>query len=88
MCFRLPELIFVAGAALTYLAATADPIPTGWWDKAPKPTAGRLRRALSRVALPDLSPPDQLRKKNSKTLHLPRGFHPALAAARCHALVT
>jgi len=45
MCFRLPKLIFVAGAALTYLAATHHPIPTGWWDKHPKPTAGRLRRA-------------------------------------------
>jgi len=25
MCFRLPELIFVAGAALTYLAAVSEP---------------------------------------------------------------
>ena len=88
MCFRLPELIFVAGAALTYLAATSNPIPTGWWDKSPKPTAGRLRRELSKVALPDLSPPDLLRKKNSKTLQLPKGFHPALAAARLQACVT
>lgn len=82
MCFRLPELIFVAGAALTYLAATCDPIPTGWWDKHPKPTAGRLRRELSKVALSDFPHPTQLCKKNSKTLQLPVGFHPALAAAR------
>ena len=82
MCFRLPELIFVAGAALTYLAATSDPISTGWWDKHPKSTAGRLRRELSKVALPDLSPPAQLREKNSETLQLPKGLHPALAAAR------
>jgi hypothetical protein len=88
MCFRLPELIFVAGAALTYLAAQSHPIPTGWWDKSPKPTAGRLRRELSKVALPDLTMPDQLRKKNSKTVQLPKGFHPALAAARFHAFVT
>ncbi|NJM40108.1 MAG: hypothetical protein HC853_04750 [Anaerolineae bacterium] len=88
MCFRLPELIFVAGAALTYLAATSDPISTGWWDKSPKPTAGRLRRELSKVALSDLQPPDQLRKKNSTTLHLPKGFHPASAAARSQICVT
>jgi len=88
MCFRLPELIFVAGAALTYLAATSDPIPTGWWDKHPKPTAGRLRRELSKVALSDFPLPAQLRKKNSKTLHLPVGFHPALAAARLQTFLT
>ncbi len=82
MCFRLPELIMVAAAALTYLAATADPIPTGWWDRHPKPTAGRLRRELSKVALPDIPHPAQLREKNSATDQLPKGFHPALAAAR------
>lgn len=82
MCFRLPELIFVAAAALTYLAATADPIPTGWWDKHPKPTAGRLRRELSKLAVSDFPCPPQLCKKNSTTRHLPKGFHPALAAKR------
>ena len=82
MCFRLPELIFVAGAALTYLAATADPIPTGWWDKRPKPTAGRLRRQLSKVLLSDFTLPPKLRIKNSKTEHLSNGFHPVLAASR------
>jgi hypothetical protein len=88
MCFRLPELVFVAGAALTCLAATSDPIPTGWWDQSPKPTAGRLRRALSKVALPDLAPPAQLREKNSITVQLPKGFHPALTAARLKTFVT
>jgi hypothetical protein len=82
MCFRLPELIFVASAALTYLAATIDPISTGWWDTNPKRTAGRLRRALSKLALSDFSHPGQLREKNSKTDQLPKGFHPALAIAR------
>ena len=88
MCFRLPELIFVAGAALTYLAATTPPFPTGWWDKHPKPSAGRLRRELSKVALPDLSLPDPLRKKNSQTFQLPKGFHHALAIARSLPYVT
>jgi hypothetical protein len=82
MCYRLPELIFVAGAALTYLAATCEPIATGWWDTSPKRTAGRLRRELAKVPLADLPRPVQLREKNSKTDHLPHGFHPALAAAR------
>lgn len=88
MCFRLPELMIVAGAALTYLAATTDPIPTGWWDKHPKSTAGRLRRALSKVALPDIPRPAQLRVKHSPTDQLPKGFHPALAAARQNVYAT
>lgn len=82
MRYRFPELIFVAAATLTYLAATCKPIATGWWDTRPKRTAGRLRRELSKVPFPDLPRPDQLREKNSITLHLPKGFHPALAAAR------
>ena len=61
MRFRLPELALIAAGILTYVAATVDrPTPTGWWDRHPKPTAGRLRRTRdSRVrhfTAPSVSP--------------------------------
>ncbi len=71
---RLPELALVAGAILMYSAATQPAIPTGFWDRAPKPTAGRLRRVLSQVHCADfVGLPEQLRKKQSPTAHLPKG---------------
>ena len=33
-CQRLPELALVAGAVLSYLAATQESVPTGFWAKA------------------------------------------------------
>jgi hypothetical protein len=36
---RLPALALVAGAILMYVAATQPALPTGFWDRAPKPTA-------------------------------------------------
>ena len=75
-CFRLPELGLLAGAVLTYVAASLPPIPTGSWDRSPKPTPGRLRRALAQVHFQTLSMIDlELRKKNSLTDHLPKGIH-------------
>src|SRR5215813_3290068 len=71
---RLPELALVAGAILMYIAATRPAIPTGFWDRAPKPTSGRLRRVLAAVHCGDLEGmPEQLRKKPSPTAHLPKG---------------
>jgi hypothetical protein len=71
---RLPELTLLAGAVLSYLAATYEAVPTGFWDRAPKPTAGRLRRVLERVHFQDLGAlPKELRKKDSPTAHLPKG---------------
>ena len=71
---RLPELALVAGAILMYIAATQPAIPTGFWDRAPKPTSGRLRRVLSQVHCADfVGLPEQLRKKQSPTAHLPKG---------------
>lgn len=71
---RLPELALVAGAILMYIAATQPAIPTGFWDRAPKPTSGRLRRVLSQVHCADfVGLPEQLRKKRSPTAHLPKG---------------
>ena len=74
-CFRLPELSLLAGAILTYLAAVLPPVPSGFWDRSPKPTPGRLRRLLAQANFPTLLDNDlQLRKKNSVTAHLPKGI--------------
>ena len=83
-CLRLPELSLLAGAILTYLAAVLPPVPSGFWDRTPKPTPGRLRRLLARANFPTLLDENlQLRKKNSVTAHLPKGIdaHRRLAAA-------
>lgn len=82
MCFRLPELSLLAAGILVHVAATQPAQPTGWWDRHPQPTAGRLRRRLSKVGFLDLPRLDQLREKHSRTDHLPTGFNAALAARR------
>jgi hypothetical protein len=75
-CYRLPELSLLAGSMLTYLAATLPPIPTGFWDRNPKGTPGRLRRWLGRTTFSDLRPqqPGRIRRKSSVTAHLPKGI--------------
>ena len=74
-CQRLPELNLLAGGMVTYLAATLPAVPTGFWDRNPKPTPGRLRRLLARVSFPKLFPlPERLRKKDSVCDHLPKGI--------------
>jgi hypothetical protein len=35
-CCRLPELAFLLGNILTYLATVLPPLPTGFWDRCPK----------------------------------------------------
>jgi hypothetical protein len=73
-CQRLPELAMLAGNILTYMAATLPAIPTGFWDRKPERTPGRLRRALAGVAFSESYPlPKQIRKKASVTAHLPKG---------------
>ena len=74
-CYRLPELSLLAGSIQTYLAATLPPIPTGFWDRNPKGTPGRLRRWLSRTTFSDLQSLQQgrIRRKSSVTGHLPKG---------------
>ena len=74
-CRRLPELTLLASTMLTYLAATLPPTPTGFWDRNPKPTAGRLRRVLAGTPYPNTYPlPGRLREKASVTSHLPKGI--------------
>lgn len=74
-CQRLPELNLLAGAIVTYLAATLPAVPTGFWDRQPKPTPGRLRRLRIRTPFPETYPlPGPLRKKNSVFAHLPKGI--------------
>jgi hypothetical protein len=72
---RLPELALLAGAILSYAAAKLPPIPTGFWDRAPKATPGRLRRLLTGRPFPaNLPLPARIRKKASVTDHLPKGI--------------
>lgn len=71
---RLPELSLLASSILSYAAATSPAIPTGFWDRAPRATAGRLRRVLCRMSLFELGAlPARMRKKASPTAHLPKG---------------
>lgn len=74
-CFRLPELALLAGNILTYIAAVLPAIPSGFWDRQPQATPGRLRRLLATVDFSDLPLSDpELRKKDSVSDHLPKGI--------------
>lgn len=74
-CQRFPELALLAGAVLTYAAATSPAVPTGSWDRQPRPTPGRLRRLLGQADFPtDFPLPARLRGKVAVTDHLPKGF--------------
>jgi len=68
---RLPVLSLLLGSLLKYVAATLPPFRTGFWDRAAKPTYGRLLRHLRKVGIP-LS--EELFKKESSTDHLPVGY--------------
>lgn len=73
--YRLPELVLLAGAVVTYLAATTPAIPTGFWDRHPKPTPGRFRRGLAGQPFPENYPlPARLRQKASVVAHLAVGI--------------
>lgn len=72
---RLPELALLAGSILTGLAALHPTIPTGFWDRKPRPTPGRFRRALNGLPFPQSYPlPGRLCQKASVTTHLPKGI--------------
>lgn len=68
---RLPALTMIFGSLFKYLAATLPPFRSGFWDRAVKPTYGRLMKHLKKVGLPLSS---QLSKKAAVTAHLPRGY--------------
>jgi hypothetical protein len=72
---RLPELALLASSILSYEAATSPAIPTGFWDRAPRPTAGRLRRVLSRVSLSELGAlPARIRERRRRRRICPRAW--------------
>jgi hypothetical protein len=74
-CQRFPELALLAGAILTYVAATSPAVPTGSWDRQPRRTPGRLRRLLAQADFPkDIPVPGRLRVKRAVTDHLPKGY--------------
>ncbi len=72
---RLPELALLAGSIQSFLAATVPVKPTGFWDRQPRRTPGRLRRMLFGRLFPSSFPlPGRIRKKDSVTEHLPKGI--------------
>lgn len=72
--YRLPELALVAANILAHLAAGLPALPTGFWDRQPRRTPGRLRRVLSQAGFPRTYLLDgRLREKHSVTAHLPKG---------------
>jgi hypothetical protein len=72
---RLPEIALLSGSLLMYLAATQPAQPTGFWDRTPQPTAGRLRRQLAEHQYSEDWPMlANIRKKNAVTEHLPKGI--------------
>jgi hypothetical protein len=75
---RLPELILLAASISLYLSAITPVTKTGFWDKNPRRTAGRFRRALSGSRLPDLMTlpnfSERVRNKASVFEHLPVGI--------------
>jgi len=74
-CQRLPARTLLAGAVRSSTAATAPAIPTGFWDRRPQPTPGRLRRLRTRTPFPhDFPVPARLRAKAAVTSHLRTGF--------------
>jgi hypothetical protein len=82
--FRLPELGLIAANILAHLAATLPAQPSGFWDRQPRRTPGRLRRVLSQAGFPKEYPLDgQIREKHAVTAHLPKG----VAAHRRHKAV-
>ena len=80
-CQRLPELALLAASIITFAAAILPPIPTGFWDRFPQSTPGRLRRHFEGQPFPQHFPlPLEITEKSAHTSHLPTGFNPWLQA--------
>ena len=74
-CWRLGELAFFTGNILAWLAGILPQLLLVFGTETPKKTPGRLRRRLSRTVFSfELLSQPELRKKNSTTGHLPKGF--------------
>ena len=73
---RWPELALFAATVLAYVAATTEGVATGFWDRAPQRTAGRVRRVLAQVVFPaDFPLLRDIRKEASRTDHLRKGVN-------------
>jgi len=80
-CQRLPELALLAGSIITFAAALLPPIPTGFWDRLPQSTPGRLRRHFEGQPFPQHFPlPLEITQKSAHTSHLQTGFNQWLQA--------
>ena len=72
---RLPELALLAGSIQSFLAATLPVTATGFWDRNPRRTPGRLRRVLFGQLFPSSFPlAERIRKKGLAKVHLPKGI--------------
>jgi hypothetical protein len=70
-----------ASAYPSYLAASQPAVPTGYCDRNPRRTAGRLRRVLTNADFfHDFTLPLRIRQKRSVTDQLPKGINARLRA--------
>ena len=67
---RLLALSLIAGNMLTWLARLSEAQPTGFWNKKPQQTPGRLRRRLAQLNFSKLTPnnPRILKKSLAPTI--------------------
>jgi hypothetical protein len=73
--FRLFSLALLSACILAYFAALFPPLPSGFGDRNPTPTAGRFRRFLAACPFPTLDLlPEKFRKKLSVFDYLPMGI--------------
>jgi hypothetical protein len=66
-CQQLLELALLAGGVLSYAAVMLPATPTGFWDRPPQPTPGRLRRVVARYHLPQDVPPPAATASKSRS---------------------
>jgi hypothetical protein len=62
-----PSSRLLAANIITYLGAVLPPLPTGFWDRQPRRTPGRLRRVLAQTGFPQDYPLDERLRKNSRS---------------------
>jgi hypothetical protein len=79
--YRLPEICLLAATLSLYLSATCEAASSGFWDRNPKRTPGRFRRALARATgknLPQFSElaaaNGRVREKRAVHQHLTKGI--------------